>query len=250
MRQVVVAIAFCCLISGILSQCSFTDTANGCLYDFTSLPILNGPPYYEFNDTDAATNALGFWEINVCAPVSGTVCEASSGVCQTDSTASYNCGNANANFTALPWATPGTCQGAVLTYSNGTACPLAGNQRSTLIYLECLASAATAFISGIRETGPCVYQVEIQTDKACGSVINSTTASPSPSISISMSMSMNVGPAANNTVPVSSSTSGGGHRIWWALAILVVVIAVVVVVGGVVVYKKRQQRSYASIDYN
>merc|ERR1712032_1260555 len=57
MRQTLIACVLFFLACGVLAQsCRYTDTVNGCEYDFSSLTLQSGPPYYEFNDTDASTS--------------------------------------------------------------------------------------------------------------------------------------------------------------------------------------------------
>merc|ERR1712137_296644 len=201
MKQGLVALALLFLACGVLAQsCRYTDGTNGCEYDFSSLVITQGPPYYEFDDTDPTTNATGSYEVNICAPVDGTPCATGSGVCQTVvEGASYNCGNARSDFAPLLTATPGTCGGAVLKYIDGTPCPGAGVKRESNINIRCNASVPTAVITSIRETAPCVYLIEMDSAQACGTSVN-ITASMTPSMTPSASSSASV-PASSSTSP-------------------------------------------------
>merc|ERR1712063_199182 len=201
MKQGLVALALLFLACGVLAQsCRYTDGTNGCEYDFSSLVITQGPPYYESDDTDPTTNATGSYEVNICAPVDGTPCATGSGVCQTVvEGASYNCGNARSDFAPLLTATPGTCGGAVLKYIDGTPCPGAGVKRESNINIRCNASVPTAVITSIRETAPCVYLIEMDSAQACGTSVN-ITASMTPSMTPSASSSASV-PASSSTSP-------------------------------------------------
>merc|ERR1712167_554474 len=274
MKQGLVALALLFLACGVLAQsCRYTDGTNGCEYDFSSLVITQGPPYYEFDDTDPTTNATGSYEVNICAPVDGTPCATGSGVCQTVvEGASYNCGNARSDFAPLLTATPGTCGGAVLKYIDGTPCPGAGVKRESNINIRCNASVPTAVITSIRETAPCVYLIEMDSAQACGTSVN-ITASMTPSMTPSMSptMSPTMSPSqslvnSNDTTSgnsstggnttsnstagdTNSSTSSGSGWIWWVVGgIAIVVVVAAVGAAGFVVYKKKQQ-SHDSIGY-
>merc|ERR1712137_47085 len=282
MKQGLVALALLFLACGVLAQsCRYTDGTNGCEYDFSSLVITQGPPYYEFDDTDPTTNATGSYEVNICAPVDGTPCATGSGVCQTVvEGASYNCGNARSDFAPLLTATPGTCGGAVLKYIDGTPCPGAGVKRESNINIRCNASVPTAVITSIRETAPCVYLIEMDSAQACGT---SPSASASLSLTMSASMSAAMSPSMSPTMSptmspsqslvnsndttsgnsstggnttsnstagdTNSSTSSGSGWIWWVVGgIAIVVVVAAVGAAGFVVYKKKQQ-SYDSIGY-
>merc|ERR1712110_1239821 len=207
MKQGLVALALLFLACGVLAQsCRYTDGTNGCEYDFSSLVITQGPPYYEFDDTDPTTNATGSYEVNICAPVDGTPCATGSGVCQTVvEGASYNCGNARSDFAPLLTATPGTCGGAVLKYIDGTPCPGAGVKRESNINIRCNASVPTAVFTSIRETAPCVYLIEMDSAQACGTSVN-ITASMTPSMTPSASSSTSPSVLPSGTSPSASAS--------------------------------------------
>merc|ERR1711963_942006 len=210
MKQGLVALALLFLACGSLAQsCHYTDSTNGCEYDFSTLVITQGPPYYEFDDTDASTNATGSYEVNICAPVNGTTCVAGSGVCQTTEGNSFNCGNAGNDFAPLETATPGTCGGVVLNYIDGTFCPGPAVKRQSNINIRCNASVPDAVITSIRETAPCVYLIEMESAQACGTSVNISIPSPTPSSSQSPSpsASLSVLPSGNSTNSASPSAS-------------------------------------------
>merc|ERR1712110_138896 len=212
MKQGLVALALLFLACGVLAQsCRYTDGTNGCEYDFSSLVITQGPPYYEFDDTDPTTNATGSYEVNICAPVDGTPCATGSGVCQTVvEGASYNCGNARSDFAPLLTATPGTCGGAVLKYIDGTPCPGAGVKRESNINIRCNASVPTAVITSIRETAPCVYLIEMDSAQACGTSVNITasmTPSMTPSASSPAVLPSGTSPSASASLSLTMSAS-------------------------------------------
>merc|ERR1712110_445219 len=212
MKQGLVALALLFLACGVLAQsCRYTDGTNGCEYDFSSLVITQGPPYYEFDDTDPTTNATGSYEVNICAPVDGTPCATGSGVCQTVvEGASYNCGNARSDFAPLLTATPGTCGGAVLKYIDGTPCPGAGVKRESNINIRCNASVPTAVITSIRETAPCVYLIEMDSAQACGTSVNITasmTPSMTPSASSPSVLPSGTSPSASASLSLTMSAS-------------------------------------------
>merc|ERR1712032_1394614 len=216
MRQTLIACVLFFLACGVLAQsCRYTDTVNGCEYDFSSLTLQSGPPYYEFNDTDATGGAAGFYEVNICAPVTNTSCDTNSGVCQTAGTSAYNCGKAGTNFQVLPSSAPGNCTGAQLVYTDGTVCPVAGKNRETTISLRCNAAATTAFISSIIEAAACEYVIEMQSASACGApVVVNTTTTASPSASISLAPS----PSASASASVSASASASSSALLNATA--------------------------------
>merc|ERR1712130_1054454 len=203
MRQTLIACVLFFLACGVLAQsCRYTDTVNGCEYDFSSLTLQSGPPYYEFNDTDATGGAAGFYEVNICAPVTNTSCDTNSGVCQTAGTSAYNCGKAGTNFQVLPSSAPGNCT-------------VAGKNRQTTISLRCNAAATTAFISSIIEAAACEYVIEMQSASACGApVVVNTTTTASPSASISLAPS----PSASASASVSASASASSSALLNATA--------------------------------
>merc|ERR1711963_697003 len=216
MRQTLIAcVLFFLACGGLAQSCRYTDTVNGCEYDFSSLTLQSGPPYYEFNDTDATGGAAGFYEVNICAPVTNTSCDTNSGVCQTAGTSAYNCGKAGTNFQVLPSSAPGNCTGAQLVYTDGTVCPVAGKNRQTTISLRCNAAATTAFISSIIEAAACEYVIEMQSASACGApVVVNTTTTASPSASISLAPS----PSASASASVSASASASSSALLNATA--------------------------------
>merc|ERR1712130_366275 len=123
MKQGLIALTLLLLSCGVLAQSCHFSSLDGCEYDFSSLVVADGSPYYEFNETDTLSAAFGFYELN-----NGT---------------SFNCGMANNNFQDL---TPpaGSCRGASLLYTNGTFCGGAGVYRQSTIKLICNASASPA----------------------------------------------------------------------------------------------------------
>merc|ERR1712151_1445903 len=205
MKQGLLALTLLLLFCGVFAQTICRYNAGGCDYDFSSLMITDGSSYYEFNDTDASSGAgaLGFYELNICAPVTNTGCDAFSGVCQTSDGSSYSCGVANNNFQALSQPAAGNCPGASLQYLNGTFCNGIGAARETTINLICNQTATTAFISSVTEQSPCKYLIEMQSIAACGTTVSSI----SPTISATASATVSASATMSATATMSAAPS-------------------------------------------
>lgn len=125
----------------------------------------------------------------------------------TQTSSTYNCGNASNRFTPLSTSSPGTCSGAQLVYADGTLCPGAGVSRSSVVNLLCNVAATTPYISSIRETSACTYLVEFQTILACGGA-TLPSVSPSPSRAPTSMPTPSAAPAACEAFPIQNLRPG------------------------------------------
>ncbi|XP_056014073.1 cation-independent mannose-6-phosphate receptor-like [Ostrea edulis] len=136
-------------------NCTVANPRSGYTFDLQSLKQSQG---YKVDD-----RVDHIFTLNVCAPVTGTPCNAKSGTCQVETKGekrSFNAGNVNANLQYNDGI-------LFLNYTGGDKCHNNQFERNTIISFICSSGTGHGQPEFIAETGDCTYQFVWHTELAC-----------------------------------------------------------------------------------